>query len=38
LFERRYKAIVCDRDSYLLELIRYIHLQSSSRPLNCYNR
>jgi putative transposase len=26
LFQDRYKSIVCDRDSYLLELIRYIHL------------
>lgn len=26
LAEGRYKAIVCDRDSYLLELVRYIHL------------
>jgi REP element-mobilizing transposase RayT len=26
VFEGRYKAIVCERDSYLLELIRYIHL------------
>ncbi|MPZ78835.1 MAG: hypothetical protein GEU77_20220 [Deltaproteobacteria bacterium] len=26
LFEGRYKAIVCDRNSYLLELVRYIHL------------
>ena len=26
LFEGRYKASVCDRDSYLLELVRYIHL------------
>ena len=26
LFEGRYKAIVCDRDSYLMELVRYIHL------------
>jgi len=26
LFEGRYKAIVCDRDSYLLELVRYNHL------------
>ncbi|MFK5927222.1 MAG: transposase, partial [Desulfuromusa sp.] len=26
LFQNRYKSIVCDRDSYLLELIRYIHL------------
>jgi len=26
LFQGRYKAIVCERDSYLLELVRYIHL------------
>lgn len=26
LFEGRYKAIVCQRDEYLLALIRYIHL------------
>lgn len=26
LFQGRYKAIICDRDSYMLELIRYIHL------------
>lgn len=26
LFQGRYKAVVCDRDSYLLELVRYIHL------------
>jgi REP-associated tyrosine transposase len=26
LFQGRYKAIVCDRDEYLLELVRYIHL------------
>lgn len=26
LFQGRYKAILCDRDAYLLELIRYIHL------------
>src|SRR5438874_10273073 len=26
LFEGRYKAILCERDSYLLELVRYIHL------------
>jgi REP element-mobilizing transposase RayT len=26
LFAGRYKAIVCDRESYLLELVRYIHL------------
>lgn len=26
LFENRYKSILCDEDSYLLALIRYIHL------------
>ncbi|MGH7770980.1 MAG: transposase, partial [Candidatus Binatia bacterium] len=26
LFEGRYKAILCDRNQYLLELVRYIHL------------
>lgn len=26
LFQNRYKSIVCDKDSYLLELVRYIHL------------
>ena len=26
LFQDRYKSIVCDKDSYLLELVRYIHL------------
>lgn len=26
LFQGRYKAIVCDKDAYLLEFVRYIHL------------
>jgi putative transposase len=26
LFQGRYKAILCDRDAYLVELVRYIHL------------
>ena len=26
LFQGRYKAILCDRDAYLWELVRYIHL------------
>lgn len=26
LFQNRYKSIVCDKDPYLLELVRYIHL------------
>jgi len=28
LFEGRYKAIICERQSYLLELVRYIHLNA----------
>jgi hypothetical protein len=28
LFEGRYKAIMCERESYLLELVRYIHLNA----------
>ncbi len=28
LFQGRYKSILCDRDSYLLELVRYIHLNA----------
>ena len=26
LFENRYKSVVCDGDSYFIELVRYIHL------------
>ena len=26
LFQNRYKSIICQEDSYLLELVRYIHL------------
>ncbi len=26
LFQNRYKSILCERESYLLELVRYIHL------------
>ena len=26
LFQNRYKSILCEEDSYLLELVRYIHL------------
>jgi len=26
LFQNRYKSIVCEKDPYLLELVRYIHL------------
>lgn len=28
LFEGRYKAILCQKDAYLLELVRYIHLNA----------
>ncbi len=35
LFQGRYKAIICDKDAYLLELIRYIHLNPArSRLVN----
>lgn len=40
VFQGRYKAIVCERDSYLLELVRYIHLNpvraGLTRNLNDY--
>jgi len=26
LFQNRYKSILCEEDRYLLELVRYIHL------------
>jgi hypothetical protein len=26
LFQNRYKSVVCDEEPYLLELVRYIHL------------
>jgi len=26
LFQGRYRAILCDKDAYLVELVRYIHL------------
>ncbi len=26
LFQSRYQAILCDREAYLLELVRYLHL------------
>src|SRR5687768_8457018 len=28
VFQGRYNAIVCDRESYFLELLRYVHLNS----------
>jgi REP element-mobilizing transposase RayT len=36
LFQGRYKSILCDRDAYLLELVRYIHLNPArmKRPQN----
>jgi putative transposase len=43
LFQNRYKSIVCEEDSYLLELVRYIHLNplragivSSMRSLDTF--
>ncbi len=32
VFEQRYKAFLCDKDSYLLNLVRYIH----QNPLKAY--
>ena len=36
LFQGRYTAIVCDRDAYLVELVRYLHLNPARMrtPLN----
>ncbi len=36
LFQGRYKAILCDREAYLLELVRYIHLNPArlQRPVD----
>ncbi len=28
LFQNRYKSIVCEKDTYFLELVRYLHLNS----------
>jgi REP element-mobilizing transposase RayT len=39
LFQGRYKAILCDRDAYLLELVRYLHLnpQRMRSPMDARN-
>jgi REP-associated tyrosine transposase len=39
LFQGRYKAILCDRDAYLLELVRYLHLnpQRMRSPIDAGN-
>ena len=36
VFQGRYQAILCDRDAYLLELVRYLHLNPARirTPLN----
>src|SRR5512147_3170570 len=43
LFQNRYKSILCDEESYLLALVRYIHLNpvrgqlvKSMKELDCY--
>ena len=33
LFQNRYKSILCQEDTYLLELVRYIHLHPVKFPL-----
>ena len=35
LFQNRYKSILCQADSYLLELVRYIHLNALRAKLVC---
>lgn len=44
LFQNKYKSIVCEEESYLLELVRYIHLNpirarllNTPEELNEYN-
>ncbi|MGK2943116.1 MAG: transposase [Desulfuromonadales bacterium] len=38
LFQNRYKSIVCDGDAYLMELVRYIHLNPvRARAVNDLN-
>ncbi len=34
LFQGRFKAILCDREAYLLELVRYLHLKSGTHPFS----
>jgi len=43
VFQNRYKSILCQKDPYLLELVRYIHLNplrarvvSTLKELDCY--
>lgn len=43
LFQNRYKSIVCDEDTYFIELVRYIHLNplraglvDTLAKLDCY--
>ena len=35
LFQNRYKSILCQKDNYLLELVRYIHLNPLRAKLVC---
>jgi putative transposase len=35
LFQNRYKSILCQEDAYLLELVRYIHLNPLRRSSSC---
>jgi len=37
LFQNRYKSILCQEDSYLLELVRYIHLNPLRAGLVAYS-
>jgi len=38
LFQNRYKSIVCDKDTYLLSLVRYIHLNPVKAKLISYKK
>lgn len=38
VFQNRYKSIVCDKDNYLLPLIRYIHLNPVKAKVGGYSQ
>ena len=38
LFQNRYKSIVCDKDEYLLPLIRYVHLNPVKAKMSTFSQ
>ncbi len=38
LFQNRYKSILCQEDTYLLELVRYIHLNPLRAKIELWSR